>query len=478
VATILVVDDDTAIRETAALALEKAGYDVRRAASVAEAMVQVARGPVDLVLSDIYMPGEDGLSLLSRLREGPTPPKVVLMTARGTIETATIAARLGVTDYVAKPFDLAHLLGRIATALAPPAAGGAAMDPDGPRSLIVGSHPAMVEVYNAVARVARLPVTVLVLGETGTGKELVARALHQFGAHPDGPFVAVHCGAIPDTLLESELFGHVRGAFTGADRDRRGALREAQHGTVFLDEIGDVSSSFQTKLLRFLQEKTVRPVGSERSEPIDVRVIAATHRDLAALSAAGSFRQDLYFRLAGYEIRLPALRERLSDLPLLVEHFRVGAVKEMGVHEMPPASSAVLSAFAAHSWPGNVRELEQIVRRLLIDTGTLADAAAAARLLTASGRAATLATTATTATTATPEEPPAPGPREPAAARPTESLSSLDEVERRHVLAVLTATGGNRSAAARVLGIERKTLSRKLKAWGAAGPDGDDPESV
>ncbi len=315
-------------------------------------MSLLTQRPVDLVLSDIYMPGEDGLSLLSRLREGPKPPKIVLMTARGTVETATIAARLGVTDYVAKPFDLAHLLGRIAAALAPPAAGGEAEDPDGPRSLIVGSHPAMVEVYNAVARVARLPVTVLVLGETGTGKELVARALHQFGAHPDGPFVAVHCGAIPDTLLESELFGHVRGAFTGADRDRRGALREAQHGTVFLDEIGDVSPSFQTKLLRFLQEKTVRPVGAERSEPVDVRVVVATHRDLAALSAVGSFRQDLYFRLAGYEIRLPALRDRLTDLPLLVEHFRAGAVKEMGFHEMPPASSAVLAAFAAHAWPG------------------------------------------------------------------------------------------------------------------------------
>ena len=408
-------------------------------------MAQLSRAPVDLVLSDIYMPGEDGLSLLSRLREGSSPPKIVLMTARGTVETATIAARLGVADYVAKPFDLAHLLGRIAAALAPPPAGGEPVDPDGPRSLIVGSHPAMVEVYNAVARVARLPVTVLVLGETGTGKELVARALHQFGAHPDGPFVAVHCGAIPDTLLESELFGHVRGAFTGADRDRRGALREAQHGTVFLDEIGDVSPSFQTKLLRFLQEKTVRPVGAERSEPVDVRVVAATHRDLAALSAAGSFRQDLYFRLAGYEVRLPALRERLADLPLLVEHFRAAAVRELGLAEAPPASPAVLAAFAAHAWPGNVRELEQVVRRLLIDTGALADAAVAARLLASSGRAATPAAQDAVA--------PVPPAAAAAAAGPAEALSSLDEVERRHILEVLSATGGNRSAAARILGI-------------------------
>ncbi len=202
-----------------------------------------------------------------------------------------------------------------------------------------------------------------------------------------------------------------------------------------------------------------------------MRVVAATHRDLAALSAAGSFRQDLYFRLAGYEVRLPALRERLSDLPLLVEHFRAAAVREMGLPESPPASSAVLAAFAAHSWPGNVRELEQVVRRLLIDTGALSDAAVAARFLASSGRAATPATRGRVA----------PAPRSPAdaaAAGPAEPLQSLDEVERRHVLEVLAATGGNRSAAARILGIERKTLSRKLKAWGAPDPDGDDPESV
>lgn len=443
---------------------------MQRAGRVAQAVAQLERGRVDLVLSDIYMPGEDGLSLLSRIAERPDPPKVILMTARGSVETATVAARLGAVDYVAKPFDVAHLLARVAAALAPKEEGAVPPEPEGPRSLIVGSHPSMVEVYNAVARIARLPVTVLVLGETGTGKELVARALHRFGAHPDGPFVAVHCGAIPDTLLESELFGHVRGAFTGADRDRRGALREAQNGTVFLDEIGDVSAAFQTKLLRFLQEKTVRPVGSERGEPVEVRVVAATHRDLAALSSAGVFRQDLYYRLAGYEIRLPALRDRLSDLPLLVEHFREKALRELGLTAGGGVSAGVLAAFARHSWPGNVRELEQAVRRLLIDTGGLIDARAAAELLASLGRAA-----------AAPAKSPAAGDAiavEPAGPPVEDDLRSLEEVERRHVLAVLAATGGNRSAAARVLGIERKTLSRKLKAWGEGGPDGTDPESA
>jgi len=457
-AAILVVDDDRAVRETAAIALEKAGHEVRRASSVAEAVAQLSRGPVDLVLSDIYMPGEDGISLLSRLREGENPPQVVLMTARGTVETATIAARLGAADYVAKPFDVPALVARVQRALAPPPP-TARPGPGGPESLIVGSHPAMVEVYNAVARVARLPVAILVLGETGTGKELVARALHRFGRHPDGPFVAVHCGAIPDTLLESELFGHVRGSFTGADRDRKGAIREAQHGTVFLDEIGDVSPAFQTKLLRFLQEKTVRPVGAERGESVDVRVVAATHRDLSALSTTGAFRQDLYFRLAGYEIRLPSLRERISDLPLLVDHFRRRAESELGLPATAPASAAVLSIFAQYEWPGNVRELEHAVSRLLIDSGSLTDASAARRLIAASREA--------------------PDPREtrpapPSPPKETGEFPSLADVERRHALEVLAAMGGNRTAAARILGIERKTLARKLKEWGE--PYHDDAE--
>ncbi len=460
-ASILVVDDDRAVREMAALALEKAGHAVRSAASVAEAIAQLSLGPVDLVLSDIYMPGEDGLSLLSRLREGKNPPQVFLMTARGTVETATVAARLGAAGYLAKPFDVTVLVARVQRALAPRPKAVAA-GPDGPESLIVGSHPAMVEVYNAVARVAHLSVAVLVLGETGTGKELVARALHRFGRHPDGPFVAVHCGAIPDTLLESELFGHVRGSFTGADRDRRGAIREAQHGTVFLDEIGDVSAAFQTKLLRFLQEKTVRPVGAERGESVDVRVVAATHRDLSALASTGAFRQDLYFRLAGYEIRLPSLRERISDLPLLVDHFGRNAAKELGLPAAPSATEGVLSAFAGHEWPGNVRELEHAVTRLLIDTGALGDAGVARNLLAASSPAAT---------------PPLASPPPPAVRGKAEEFPSLAEVERRHALEVLAAMGGNRTAAARILGIERKTLARKLKEWGEPGRDDAEPGS-
>ncbi|MCU0291084.1 MAG: sigma-54 dependent transcriptional regulator [Thermoanaerobaculaceae bacterium] len=441
-AQVLVVDDDLAIREMVALALRKAGHEVRRAGSVAEARRALATDRTDLVVCDIYMPGENGLALLDELQALPSPPPVILMTARGSVETATLAARTGAFDYLAKPFDVAVLIERAAAALAPPRQPAPAPEP-GPESLIVGSHPAIVEVYKAVARVAPLPVPVLVLGETGTGKELVAKALHAFGAHPEGPFIPVNCGAIPDTLLESELFGHVRGAFTDARRDRRGALAQAHGGTVFLDEVGDISPAFQVKLLRFLQDGLVTPLGAERGEKVQARVVAATHRDLDAAVTAGTFREDLYYRLAGYEIRLPPLRERLADLPLLLNHFRHRAASELGLALPPPPTRAVLDALATHAWPGNVRELEQLVRRLLIDTGGLADEAAVHRLVL--------------------RRQPSPQAPEPPGAQ-----GSLEDAERRHLEAVLASTGGNRSAAARILGIERKTLRRKAQRLGIA----------
>ncbi len=442
-ARVLVVDDDAAIREAVAVALVAAGHHVARAGSAGEARQRVSEGRFDVVVADIYMPGESGVELLAELRQHPSPPHVILMTARGTVETAAAAARIGAFDYVAKPFDLKDLLRKVAAASA---ATGFAPGPGpegGPQSMIVGSHPAIVEVYKAIARVAPLPVPVLILGETGTGKELVARALHRFGAHPDGPFVAVNCAAIPDTLLESELFGHVRGAFTDARRDRVGALAAADGGTVFLDEVGEVSQRFQAKLLRFLEDGVVRPVGADAGRPVSTRVVAATNRDLAALAAAGEFRRDVYFRLAGYEIRLPTLRERLSDLPSLVDHFRLKASADLGLPPPPPASPEVLAVFSSHPWPGNVRELSQVVRRLIIDTASLADAHAARALL---------------APPAADAPPPPPLP-------PTAD-QTLEEVERQQIQRVLGACGGNRSEAARRLGIDRKTLARKLQRLG------------
>ena len=460
--TVLVVDDDAAIREMAALTLEKSGFAVVRARSAGEALRALSERVPDLVVCDIYMPGGDGLSVLARVKQLEDAPPVILMTARGSVESAAEAERCGAFDYLAKPFDVSALVERARAALASRGRQDATED-SGPASMIVGSHPAIVEVYKAVARVARLRVPVLVLGETGTGKELVARALHRCGARPNGPFVPVHCGAIPDTLLESELFGHRRGAFTDATRDRQGALSLADGGTLFLDEAGEVSTAFQVKLLRFLEDGLVTPLGAERGEPVTVRVVAATHRDLGAMVEAGRFRQDLYYRLAGYEIRIPPLRERLTDLPSLVLHLKRRVEEELGIPPSVPPTPAVLERLEAHPWPGNVRELAHVVRRVLIDSGGLDDAGAVERAI---------------------------GPRE---ARPIGAPQSeppaglapllsppltLEEAERVYVLSVLESVGGNKSEAARLLGIERKTLARKLKREGAPASDdgeGDEP---
>ena len=455
---ILVVDDDKAIRETVSLALENSGYAVARARNLAEARAAVREAPVALVITDIYMPGGDGLELLRELSQIVPAPPVILMTARGSVETAALAAKTGAFDYIAKPFDLSALLGRVRAALKAHPIGEPFSQQVGPESLIVGSHPAIVEVYKAVGRVAPLRIPVLVLGETGTGKELVARALHRFGAQPGGPFVAVHCGAIPDALLESELFGHRRGAFTDAHRDRIGALAQADGGTVFLDEIGEISPVFQVKLLRFLEDGVVTPLGAEQGERKDVRVVAATHRDLRRMVSDGRFRQDLYFRLAGYEIPIPPLPDRLSDLPLLVEHFQRQAEGDLGKPAGPIAVREVLEAFEAYPWPGNVRELAHVVRRLLIDAGTVNDVGVLTKLLS---------------TPVIAEGPD--GPPSGASERPGTG-TSLEDVERQHILAVLEAAGGNKTMAARILGIERKTLTRKLRRGEPTTDEADEEE--
>ncbi len=450
---ILVVDDDLAIREMVALTLEKSGYRVERAEGYAAGRSAIRERSHDLIISDIYMPGGTGLDLLAEVRTLTDPPPMILMTAKGSIETAASALQDGVFDYLAKPFDLDLLLERVQAALTPRGAGTPHQD-DGPASLIVGSHPSIVAVYKATSRVAPLQVPVLVLGETGTGKELVARALHRFGGHPEGPFIPVHCGAIPDTLVESELFGHKRGAFTDAHQDRRGALAQAHGGTVFLDEVGDISPTFQVKLLRFLEDGTVQPLGAEKVETVSARVVAATHRDLQALVAAGTFREDLYYRLAGFEIRLPPLRERLSDLAALVAHFQRHFQQQLQLPEPGDPSPEVLALLLAHPWPGNVRELGHVVRRTLIESGSLQNPAALQRVL---GGA------------------PLSGNELPASGQSTAPFAPpflpLEELEQRYLFTVLAHTGGNKTEAARILGIERKTLARKLRRTDGGEPD-------
>jgi len=442
-ATVLVVDDDAGIRESAAMALEKVGLKTLQAGDVTSALQMLRNHRVDVVLSDIYMPGETGLTLLQAIAYRSNPPRVILMTARGTIETTALAQRIGAFDYLAKPFDLGELIARVRAALGDRVADEVAIEA-GPASRIVGSHPSMIAMYKAIARVASLNVPVVILGESGSGKELVAQSIHDLGDRVSGPFIAINCGAIPDTLLENELFGSTRGAFTDARQDRRGALSRADGGTLFLDEIGDISPAFQVKLLRFLQDGIVTPLGSEKSHRVDVRLIAATHRDIKKLVAEGKFREDLYYRLAGYEIAVPPLRDRTSDIPLLVDHFKNRIAAEMKRESIPGPSQAVLDVLAAHRFPGNVRELEQVIRRTIIDSGALIDPKAAASALRDIAPSADA---------------------KPAAAAPPaeEELVSLDEAEKRHIIAVLRATGGNQTQAAFILGIERKTLARKIK---------------
>jgi DNA-binding NtrC family response regulator len=396
------------------------------------------------------------LDLLKEVQEQADPPPLILMTAKGSIETAAEAMKDGVFDYLAKPFDLDVMLERVRAALKEQIS-ALPKEGDGPSSMIVGSHSGIVEVYKAIGRVAPMKVPVLIYGETGTGKELVAHGLHRFGAHPDGPFVPVHCGAIPDTLIESELFGHKRGAYTDAKTDRRGALAQANGGTVFLDEVGEISPTFQVKLLRFLEDGLVQPLGAEKAEPVEVRVVAATHRDLKAMVASGAFRQDLYYRLAGYEISIPALRDRISDLSELVAHFQQRFHRELGQPESGPPSKRVAALLAAHPWPGNIRELGHVIRRMIIETGSLGDEGVLGRIL---------------GTTIPTEQVESPAMFTHMGFQPP--FVPLEDMERTYILSVLTHTKGNKAEAARILGIERKTLARKLKR--ADGGDMDDLE--
>ena len=412
--SLLVVDDDAVVREALVEALVEAGYDVRAADDGARAIALLAERAPDVVLSDVRMPGMDGLALLALLRERVPDVPIVLMTAFDDMPTVVAAMREGATDFLVKPLDLHELRARVARAIddrraRARAARARSDEEDTPSHLadLVGRDPRMIEIYKLLGQVAATRANVLIRGESGTGKELIARAIHDHSREAREPFVPINCTAVPATLLESELFGHVRGAFTGAQGDRRGKFALAGRGAIFLDEIGDTSAEFQTKLLRVLQERQFYPVGADKPERTEARVIAATHRDLEALVAAGQFRADLYYRLRVVEIVVPPLRERAGDLPLLA------------------------STLARHAWPGNVRELENcLTRAVVVASG---DVIRAEHLVL--GAAA----------------PEGPG-----------KLGTLDEIEREHVLRVLAATRGHKARAAQILGISRPRLDRIL----------------
>ena len=443
---ILIVDDDKATREGLALALGR-DHAVLTAADAEAALRALTDNAVDLVLTDLRMPGRDGLSLLRDIIASHPGLPVILLSAYGSVESAVEAMRDGAVDFLTKPVNLDHLelvvrralrqknLERQNARLRAQLAGRTALD------RIIGSSEAMLAVRERIEQVAPTPATVLIQGPSGTGKELVARALHALSPRADKPFVAVHCAALAPSLLESELFGHVKGAFTGATEDRKGRFEIADGGTLFLDEISEIDLATQVKLLRVLETRTVEPVGSATPVPVDIRLVAATNRDLRAWVEAGKFREDLYFRLNVVDINLPPLRERQGDLPLLCDAFVREFNPQLGRGILGVAPDA-MAALAAYPWPGNVRELRNAIERMMVlahsDHLTLEDVPRNIR----EGRAA----------------PAAPAPEAPAAPAEPEEATLIRRA--------LFETHGNRTAAAKRLGIPLRTLYRRIKTYG------------
>ena len=472
-ARILIADDEDSLRWVLEKGLRGVGYDVTSVKDGEEAVRVFEAQPFDLVFLDVRMPGLDGLTALERIREVRPDVYVVVMTAHGSMDTAIKAMQRGAYDYLNKPFDLDEVLllseralaaSRLTQEVARLRTGLAEVREF---SALIGRHPRMQDVYKTIGRIAGTDVTVLLRGESGTGKELVARAIHHYSRRSGRPFVAVSCAAIPGTLLESEMFGHERGAFTDAKERRLGKFELAHGGTLYLDEIGDMPVDLQTKLLRALQERTIERVGGHESIAIDVRVLAATNRDLEALMKEGRFREDLYYRLNVVTVNLPPLRERRRDIPLLVEHFLAKHVEQLGERGVAPEA---LDRLVGYDWPGNVRELENVVQRAMV-------MATAGVILPEHLPIGPVSAAASVAVDATLEEiierklmECVRGLRERSSANLYDLVVGL--VEKPLLRAVLRETSGNQVRAAQILGINRNTLRKKLTEHGI------DPDTI
>ncbi|MFT7775035.1 sigma-54-dependent transcriptional regulator [Roseateles sp.] len=372
---LLVVDDEPDLRTLYELTLLREGYEIDSAGTVAEALAHLRDATYSAVITDMKLPDGSGLELLRWLEQAGRPEKAIVITAFGSAENAVEALKAGAYDYLTKPVDLRQFrlvvgsaLGRVAPEPAPAAEEKRAAAPASALRL-VGESPAMQAVRSLIAKVGRSMAPVLVQGESGTGKELVARAIHDHGARAGQRFIAVNCGAIPENLLEAEFFGYRKGAFTGANEDREGFFQAADGGTLFLDEIGDLPLAMQSKLLRVIQERSVRPVGATAESPVNVRILSATHKDLAAEVAAGRFRQDLFYRLNVIQIRVPPLRERLEDLGLIGARVLARIAQDAGVSPTPRLTAAALQTLSRYAFPGNVRELENLLHRALALAG-------------------------------------------------------------------------------------------------------------
>ena len=442
---ILVVEDEDKLRRVLELQLVSAGFDVDKAASAEEGLKVVDRA--DLVLTDLRLPNMDGLQLLTLIRRQNAHVPVIVMTAYGSIETAVESMKAGATDFLLKPFSLDHLMQVVEKALEVRALR------DENRQLkaelgrryefdnIIGRSPAMQEIFDTIERVAPTRATVLLAGESGTGKDLIARAIHFHSPRRDRPLVKINCTALPENLMESELFGYEKGAFTGANTSKPGKFEQADTGTVFLDEIGDVPGAIQVKLLRVLQEREFERLGSNLVRHIDVRVIAATNQDLRAALEQGTFREDLYYRLNVVPINIPPLRERKQDIPFLATHFVKKLAPDIGAR-VESITDAAIAKLLAYHWPGNVRELENVIERsLVMCSGTQLDAADIKL-----------------------ESAPRPRPQSEAHFLP-EGLS-LDQYEQEIIREALRRADGNKSQAARILGLTRNALRYRLTQMG------------
>ncbi|TET31563.1 MAG: sigma-54-dependent Fis family transcriptional regulator [Planctomycetota bacterium] len=447
--SIFIVDDEASIREMLSRWLAEKGYSITTFETADAAFENLGENPPDIIVSDIRMPGMSGIDLLERVKEIEPETQIILMTAFADIETAVSAIKLGAFDYVQKPPDLAKIELLVSRAVERQVLRRENREL---RRLVktsfsetgmVGSSPAMRKIHDLIARVAGGASSVLIEGGSGTGKELVARAIHFSGPKAEAPFCPVNLTAVPEGLIESELFGHVKGAFTGADRDRTGLFAQAGTGTVFLDEIGDISLPFQAKLLRVLQEKEFKPVGSDKTIGFNARIIAATNRDLKEAFAAKEFREDLYFRLNVITIKIPPLRERKEDIPLLVAHFLKKLTKSIGLSKEPVIEKSLLAALKRYPWPGNVRELENTIERMLA-------------LYT--GESLTI------------DDLPEEISGKDVAGKALAGGGTLAEIEKRAIIAALEKAGGKRLEAARILGLPKSTFYRKIKEYGLDKP--------
>ena len=462
---VLVIDDEPAVRQIIAAHVKQAGYDVDQAGGAAEAAAKLVRGDVDIALCDIQMPDGNGLDLVKSIRESGIDTTFIMVTAFASMETAIDALRAGAADFITKPLrseELLHRLAQVASLRSLRKENSVlrkVVNETAPRLFQFGSA-SMLEVERLVRRVAPTNSTVLITGESGTGKGVIARALHAQSGRTSGSFVSVNCGAIPETLLESEFFGHTKGAFTGADRVRKGLFVEADGGTLFLDEIGELPLHTQTKLLHVIEEKEVRALGSEQSRRVDVRIIAATNRDLQSMVAEGKFREDLYFRLGMFHIVVPPLRARREDIRALLQHVLRGMAAGNGTGRLPQIDPAAEEVLVAYRWPGNVREVENVLNRAHLmadgDCITLADIPPQITRDFASLPAALPPLNPETGITSVD------------AAPAGDLREQLRRYETQVISLAIAAAGGDRRVAANRLGIGLSSLYRKLEEFSAA----------